>query len=70
MFVGPFAVTVRTNDIALARLFEQFLRIDTAEHSRHFKRFVNWTSMVEVHREKGKRCRQSAQGTSRNWRSN
>ena len=54
LFVSSFAVTVRTNDIAFAHLFEQFFRIDTTEHSRHLKRFINWNAMVEVHREKGK----------------
>jgi hypothetical protein len=47
-------VAVRTNDIALRCFFEQFLRIDTAEHSRHFKLFISWNAMVEVHRKKGK----------------
>jgi hypothetical protein len=47
-------MAVRTNDIALADLREQFLGIDAAEHSRHLKRFINWISMIEVHREKGK----------------
>jgi hypothetical protein len=47
-------VTVRTNDIALARLFEQCLRIDATEHSRHFERLLSRIAMIEVHRVEGK----------------
>jgi hypothetical protein len=50
LFVGPLAVTVRTNDIALTRLFEQFRGIDATEHSRQLEQFLRRVAMIEVHR--------------------
>ena len=47
-------MTVRTNDIALGHLGEQFFRVEAAEHSRHLKRLFNWISVIEVHSEERK----------------
>ena len=44
-------MAIRADDVALPYLFEEFLRGDAAQHSRHFKQLIGRIPMIEVHRE-------------------
>ena len=69
-FVGSFPVAVSTNDIALVRFLNEFFCGETTQHPCHLEAFAVGSRWSNSMAKKGKRCRQSVHGTSRNSCSN